>query len=61
MKKKKTLKGKAYEQAPRTYERALEEAQIGRLFHDESEADDDGFIAGAGFDRYGGFPGDGLS
>lgn len=42
-------------------EQAVEDAAVGRLVHDESEADDDGFIAGAGFDRYGGFPGDGLS
>jgi hypothetical protein len=42
-------------------ERAYQEASVGRLLHDESEADEDGFIAGAGFDRYGGFPGDGLS
>jgi hypothetical protein len=42
-------------------DQALQEASVGRLIHDESEADDDGFISGAGFDRYGGFPGDGLS
>ncbi len=42
-------------------QRAYEEAAVGRLLHDDSEADDDGFIGGAGFDRYGGFPGDGLS
>jgi hypothetical protein len=27
-----------------------------RLLHDDSEADDDGFIGGAGLDRHGGFP-----
>ncbi len=70
---KKTVKGKTtrrtheqvkpltYQANPLTYEQALEEAKVGRLLHDESEADDDGFIDGAGFDRYGGFPGDGLS
>lgn len=42
-------------------EKAAEEAAVGRLLHDDSEADEDGFIHGAGFDRYGGFPGDGLS
>jgi hypothetical protein len=42
-------------------EQAYDQAAGGRLLHDESEADDDGFIDGAGFDRYGGFPGDGLS
>jgi hypothetical protein len=53
--------------SPQTYdaassrERAYAEAAAGRLLHDESEADEDGFIAGAGFDRYGGFPGDGMS
>jgi hypothetical protein len=34
---------------------------LAELLHDESEADEDGFIKGAGFDRYGGFEGDGLS
>jgi hypothetical protein len=40
---------------------AFEQASVGRRLHDELEADDDGFIAGAGFDYYGGFPGAGLS
>jgi len=53
--------GVAYDDAASRRQKAYEEASIGRALHDESEADEDGFIAGAGFDRYGGFPGDGLS
>jgi hypothetical protein len=45
----------------RTREQAYEDAAVGRLLHDDSEADEDGFVPGAGFDRYGGFPGNGLS
>ena len=53
--------GVAYYDAAGRRQAAYEEAAVGRLLHDESEADEDGFITGAGFDRYGGFPGDGLS
>jgi|HubBroStandDraft_5_1064220.scaffolds.fasta_scaffold132732_2 hypothetical protein len=57
-----TGKNAAIDAVARQHEQAFEEARaIGMALHDESEADDDGFIPGAGFDRYGGFPGDGLS